>query len=376
MPHRPAKPVGVVPLDLTHHDRLGPAVDQAIRNNLSVLEVTGDTLWTASDETASIERLVTTDRGASYGDHRSFKLGDYFDLPEPDGEVDIEGVAAEGHWLWVTGSMSLARKKPKPGETDPKAALERLTQVKTDPNRWLLGRIPCLPAADGAHALHRSVTLADGTHLEAACLKLSAKGANPLTKALKGDEHLARFLEVPAKENGFDVEGLAVAPGKHGVARVFLGLRGPVLRGWAVVLELEIEMGKHGRLRLCGIGPDDEPYRKHFLDLDGLGIRDMKVRGDDLLLLAGPTMDLDGPVAVWRWPEGLLATDQDVVPRSRLVRVLDVPHGVGFDHAEGMCLRTLPGEDRPRLLVAYDNPGKDRMHRDGADIDLDLFDLP
>lgn len=375
MPHRPAAPAGTVRIDLTHHSELGPEVDQAIRNNLSVLEVTGATLWTASDETASIERLVTTDGGASYGDHGSVALGDFFDLPEPDGEIDIEGVAADGGWLWVTGSMSLARKKPKVGETDPKVALDRLTQVKTDPNRWLLGRIPCLPSADGTHTLHRSVTLADGTHLEAACLKMSAKGANTLTKALRADEHLARFLDVPAKENGFDVEGIAAAPGLHGTSRIFLGLRGPVLRGWAVVLELAVETGKPGRLRLREVGPEDEPYRKHFLDLDGLGIRDLKVDGDDLLILAGPTMDIDGPVVVWRWPGGLLATDQDIVPRDRLVRVLDVPHGVGFDHAEGMALRRLPGEDRPHLLVAYDNPGKDRLHGNDATVDLDLFAL-
>ena len=47
-------------------------------------------------------------------------------------------------------------------------------------------------------------------------------------------------------------------------------------------------------LRLREIGSHGLPYRKHLLELGGLGIRDLCVDGDDLLILAGPTMDLDG----------------------------------------------------------------------------------
>ena len=38
-----------------------------------------------------------------------------------------------------------------------------------------------------------------------------------------------------------------------------------------------------------------------FLPLAGLGVRDLHLDGDDLLLLAGPTMVLDGAVRVFRW---------------------------------------------------------------------------
>ncbi|WP_457090403.1 DUF3616 domain-containing protein [Microvirga sp. P5_D2] len=44
--------------------------------------------------------------------------------------------------------------------------------------------------------------------------------------------HNRPFLSIPSKENGFDVEGLAVREG-----RISPGLRGPVLRGHAVVLD-------------------------------------------------------------------------------------------------------------------------------------------
>ena len=46
---------------------------------------------------------------------------------------------------------------------------------------------------------------------------------------------------------------------------------------------------------------DGRGYRKHVLRLDGLGVRDLCPHGEDLLVLAGPTMDLDGPVHVFRW---------------------------------------------------------------------------
>ncbi len=38
---------------------------------------------------------------------------------------------------------------------------------------------------------------------------------------------------VPGKDNGLDIEGLAVSED-----RIFIGLRGPVLRGWTVILAM------------------------------------------------------------------------------------------------------------------------------------------
>lgn len=374
----PAPPVATVRLRLP--PRRGLTAEKDVRMDLSMVEPVGRTLFVASDETATIERLHSDDGGRSYGGHRPERLSAFFDLPvtpeedaqpgEADGhgEVDIEGACYDDStgYFWVTGSMSRARRKPKPDEQDGPACLERLTTVREDPNRFLLGRIPCAPmdadapadaggTGEAGHDLVRKAVLA-GRKRRAACLKLSAKGGNALTKALRRDVHLGRFLEVPAKENGFDVEGLA-ARGD----RLWLGCRGPVLRGWATLLELAVAEGGKGRLKLMPLGPDDRPYRKHFLDLDGLGIRDLKLCGDDLLILAGPTMDLDGPVSLWRWPGAVRATEEQVLPRGRLHRIMELPYGRGEDHAEGIAL--LPGED-----------GRVRLH--GAEgVDLDLFDL-
>ncbi|MGQ9371043.1 DUF3616 domain-containing protein [Azospirillum sp. A39] len=364
MPHRPADRLSAVPLDFRHHEEIGGHLDEPIRANLSAIETDGETLFAGSDEGARVERLVRVDRG--YGDHRSYPLGDFFDLPAGQGgEADIEGLALDGGWLWIAGSHSLARKKPKPDEHDAAACLERLTEVKRDPNRFLLGRIPVCPATDAPGRLEP--VRSDGGRT-AACLKMGSK-RNALAKALKDDEHIGRFIDVPAKENGFDVEGLA-ARGD----RLFLGLRGPVLRGWACILELRVEEKRTGRLRLAPVGRGGRCYAKHFLDLDGLGVRELTFDGDDLLILAGPTMDLDGPVIVYHWTGVLDATDETVVPRGRLSRALDLPYGTGFDHAEGMAHRDAP--DGRGLLVVYDNPGADRRHADGRGVDADLFAIP
>jgi hypothetical protein len=344
------------------------AVDDPLRQDLSALELTGRCLWTACDETVTVERLVTED-WRHFGRHRSYDLGAYFPLPSDAGEeIDIEGLAHDDGYLWITGSHSLKRKKPKRHEKDRRQALDRLTRIEREANRYFLGRVPLVagteegifePIEPGASPT------ADGR--TAACLAMHG-GSNALADVLKDDIHIGPFMAVPCKENGFDIEGIA-ARGE----RVFLGLRGPVLRGWALVLELQVET-QGGTLSLRPIGEDGVGYRKHFLDLDGLGIRDLSFDGDRLLLLAGPTMDLDGPVAVYAWPGALSAEDEQVIPHDELEKVFDVPYGHGVDHAEGIALkRPAEGGGPAHLLVVFDSPAPGRLHDDGVSIDADLY---
>jgi hypothetical protein len=131
---------------------------------------------------------------------------------------------------------------------------------------------------------------------------------------------------------------------------VFLGLRGPVLRGWACVLEVRpAGAGDH-----LALEPIDErlPYRKHFLNLGGLGIRDLLVLGDDLLILAGPTLALDGDCAIWRWTKGAAGGPPAGVARLRVLPMRD-----GVDRAEGFT--DLP--DGASVMVVYDTPHPDRL---------------
>jgi len=368
MNDRVADPERRVRLDFRRHSELDRA-DQPVRTDLSTVAVSGRCLWTANDEFATVERLVRQDNG-SYREHKPFALAKLFDLPEgKGGEMDIEGMDVADGYLWVVGSHSLTREKPEPDEHDASEALARLTEIKEHPNRHFLGRIPLVETEPGSglYKLHRRARAGRvGKARKYACLKMKG-GDNQLSRTLKKDVHIAPFLGAPAKENGFDIEGIA-ARGN----RIMLGLRGPVLRGWAMVLEVEVKQTKPGRLKLRKIGPNGERYIKHFLDLRGLGIRELTMHGDALLILAGPTMDLDGPIALIRWPDAFEARDQTVVTNDRLETVLHLPFGHGADHPEGICL--LQDEAQERLLVVYDSPADDRLHGKTA-IDADLFVL-
>ncbi len=363
-----------------HPERNDLGKDKELRDGLSVAVQIGDTLWVTNDETISLERLSLVEGGNSgtyrYGrHHKQFSLNDYLRLPVPPPpdpadleEADLEGLVYEDGYLWLVGSHSLKRKKPKLKDGAEKAQ-KQLAKVGSDGNRYLLARIP-LVESDGTYTLTKEDTR-NGKKRTAAQLHGNDQ-SNDLTEALRGDEHLGSFLAIPGKDNGFDIEGLAVAG-----ERLFMGLRGPVLRGWAVILEVELKEDNEqpSTLRLKAIGPNDRLYRKHFLHLGGLGIRDLCAQGSDLLILAGPTMDLDGPVTIFRWRGGTDPKGESVVPASELERVLDVPYGQGVDHAEGMTLFSPDGGKAHSLLVVYDSASESRQ-LGGSAVAADVFLLP
>ncbi|WP_372241940.1 DUF3616 domain-containing protein [Pseudomonas sp. C2B4] len=332
------------------------------------------TLWLANDETLSLESLVlkgqAADGGYVYEDHQQFSLHELLDLaappksPQKFEEADIEGLAYDdkGDYLWLITSHSLKRKQPELNK-DKGENIERLSDVSNDGNRYLLARIPVVKE-DGTLKLVRQTP---GSQRTAAQLR-GGQSWSALTKVLKRDEHLGDFFAIPGKDNGFDIEGLALT-GK----RLFIGLRGPVLRGWAVILEIqpqEDEDDPH-TLKLTKFGEDCRLYRKHFLQLDGLGIRDLCMEGDDLLILAGPTMDLDGPVTVSRWVNAVQTKGDSVVFREGLSKVLDVPFGKRGDHAEGMTLFSSGDGAEPQLLLVYDTP---LGRGEAGSVVADLFD--
>src|SRR5688500_4637943 len=67
-------------------------LEDPLHKDLSAVTRTGDCLFLACDETASVERLRRLDNG-SFGDHEHFVLDALVDLPiGADGEIDIEGL--------------------------------------------------------------------------------------------------------------------------------------------------------------------------------------------------------------------------------------------------------------------------------------------
>lgn len=331
-----------------------------IRDNLSAVVLQNEFLWLGGDEGTRIHRMAKKVSGV-YGQHRQFELKELLALPGPaKEEIDIEGLAVDSGYLWMIGSHSAKRRKADDEESDADNVL-RLAEVGAEGNRFTLARVPLDENSDPVRE-HNDLT--------AARLGGDATG-NMLTEALRLDPHVGAFVPrvmpdgsvqgIPSKDNGFDIEGLAVSGN-----RVFVGLRGPVLRGWSIVLELSVMETSHGVLELDPL----RPYLKHFLQLDGLGVRDLVIDGSDLLVLAGPSMDLDGPVFIYRWEKALAVDGESLTWNKTLKRLVSVPFGIGKDHAEGLAL--LPGIPR-EILVCYDSPGKDRVQPDGRGVMFDIF---
>jgi hypothetical protein len=332
-----------------------------VQSNLSGAAFTGDWLWVAGDEACGIDRLRRLNplgqEALRFGDVRDFPLADLLNLPgEPNDEADLEGMAVAEGYLWVVGSHGLKRKNAKPDRDNAENA-KRLAKTSLDGNRRLLACLPIEVDANGEPCLVRQTQ--DGR--QALRLKGDAQ-TNLLTRTLADDQHFGPYMAIPGKDNGFDIEGLAVDG-----SRLFIGLRGPVLRGWSALLEIAVE-ARADQLRLVPLDDSGVLIRKHFLQLDGLGVRDLHFSGDDLYILAGPTMVLNGEIRVFKWPAAkpLLAANREPVRfESALTESVSLPHGRGTNRAEAIC--DLPPElsgGKPSWLVLYDAPGADRKDGD------------
>ena len=328
--------------------------DTDLRTGLSALAVDSGHVWLACDEGCRIERLTMRPAEFHADGHTTFDLASLLDLPAaPDEEADVEGMDIDEGWLWIVGSHSVKRKKAKAGDPAVKVA-QKLSTTERDGNRHLLARIPLdggLPKR--AVGDRRSGALA------------ATKTSSALLDAIAGakDPHLGAFVDIPGKDNGLDIEGLAVRG-----RQLMVGLRGPVLREWCCILELRVEAAPDGALRLTPMD-GSLPYRKHFLRLGGLGVRDLVWLDTDLLVLAGPAMAHDGPVEVWRWKNAASAAGNGSVEASR---ALVVPHGEETDRAEAMALLEQAGS--PLLLVAFDSPSRERLVAP-ASVKADVFAL-
>lgn len=203
-------------------------------------------------------------------------------------EVDLEGVDFRDGVLWVMGSSTLKRKKPRP-ELDRSENLARLLTV-----------VPVSGGEKGDWNRHSDRLYGFRVTLERGAPALELVSRPKVRKRLRKDKLLSRFTAIPSKEGGVDLEGLAVHDG-----RLLLGMRGPVLRGHAVVATFDEAEGR-------GEDADDDlaegmgrPFLR-FLALGGYGIRSMEAMdhpafGRGVFLVAGPTLDAIGPFRLYRW---------------------------------------------------------------------------
>jgi hypothetical protein len=368
---------------------------QAIGESLSALVLVGADFWLAADEGTSLA-TAKADGGNEWSTSGTHDLVALLDLPGKalNGkgelpEVDAEGMQWDGKHLWIVASHSLKRKQPK---DDKKARnnFKRLAEVTADGNRYLLGRLPLDQKGD---LLQRSAGTAEHCAARLPCDLFSSD----LLEELRQDKLLGRYLRasgkksrqrnLPGKDNGLDIEGLAVI----GADELLIGLRGPVLRGWALALQVRLSCGdplsegQPAMLRLEKIG--ERKYRRLAFQLGqyfdagedepaaagGLGVRDLCFdENGDLLILAGPTMALPWPVQVFRWPgarEKLAENTHELFIWAEDLRLeLDYTPPSVKDRAESLCI--LGSGNERRLVIGYDN--KKRRSENG-DLTLDAF---
>jgi hypothetical protein len=175
-------------------------------------------------------------------------------------EIDIEGIAAEDGFVYVVGSHSRVRKKVDDTHTAQENR-QRLLVVERDENR---------------ERLYRFRLDSNG--------EMSALEVTSLMPAIEQDPVLHAFTRVPSKENGVDIEGIAVRDG-----RLYVGFRGPVLRdNYVPVL--------HTRF-----GNPVSDVSLLFVNLGGLGIRDLAPVRHGFLILAGPVGDGPGSYQLYFW---------------------------------------------------------------------------
>lgn len=329
---------------------------KALRNFSAGTRI-GKSLFLGSDEHAEIDLLSLQPQGEWSG-HLQFRLGDLLPLDSAEQEADLEGLSADNGWLWVVGSHARTRPKVEKAK-DERIDLEALADLKDTRPRCLLARLPLVERSGISHPVS-----ADGNRRAGMLLQHSE--GNALAVALTKDPLLAPFTKIPAKEGGVDIEGIA-ANGP----RIALGMRGPVIGGHGLILEIEIGEDDKGALQII-----QGPVRR-LVALEGLGVRDLKRMGDDLLILAGPTTALSGPCAIYRWRGWAsdLPHDPAKVHLHRPERLLDLPFGRGSDHPEGLALWEL-ADGATGLMVIYDSPADDRIDKDAKTLVADVFRLP
>jgi len=294
------------------------------RDNISGVTTIGDRVIVCSDEGTSVQKWRATDDG--------FLARRAFDLPTSSDEItelDLEGLAAVPRFLYAIGSHSLRRKRVRERAGSGKRETyegnrKRLASVKAGGNdeRNRLFRIPV--DASGKLVRDNAVAL-------------------DLRPFLEDSPWLRRSAAIPSKENGLDIEAIAVDRDE-----LVLGLRGPVLRGnFAPIVRVRPSKGFTGVKGL----------RVSFVDLGGAGVRGLARCATGFLLLAGPVGDAQAPHRLYHWDgEDMLPGKRKSADASRQIgrlTLLGTVQPARGGRAEGVALLR-ETEAAYSILVVYD----------------------
>lgn len=296
--------------------------------NLSGAAFIGEHLYLANDEGRQL-LCLTRETDKRYGSCTPIDIEGLFKLQDdefdPNKEFDLEALAVDSHdgrivRLWMIGSHAMGHDEP------PGSDLKRLG-LRRQRNRLLFGCVEVdqrgvLVPRSGRHLRIRPIGGTWTTRFLSA-LREASPSASGFVREASALTHLAipgdvadtigwftPYTMASTKENGLDVEGLVIRRRDDDASKVvaLVGLRGPVIDGFAVIIEVEIRDYNRRRLKL-----ESEP-RFHLLDLKGFGVRDLQWRGDDLVILAGPTMTRQKESELFCWPNAwkeMVALDPD-----------------------------------------------------------------
>ncbi len=283
------------------------------QRNISAIVTWGQHAFIASDE-ATQSHGNYLQRFERNGEHFTAAANGVIELDVPEArvedgentlpEMDLEGLAVEGNSLYVIGSHSAKRKSVAAVENTREKNRRRLTTAaKRQPYRDCLLKIELND---------------DGTKESIA--------RTSLAEYFDTTEPFKTHRSVAGKENGVDIEGLAV---KDGI--LYVGFRGPVLRGNYVPI-----------LR-CKFSDPPTECELLFVNLEGRGVRDLIAVQNGLIILAGPIADGSETyrLCYWNGEDQVPGTDVEMASLDSGLKSLgDLPMPVtrGPLKAEGIAL--------------------------------------
>lgn len=245
--------------------------------DLSAIGRVGPYLVIAGDEAVGPDKNLNIIQVLSKQEDGQYVVGEDILLPDVDKndgrELDIEGIAVDGNFIYVVGSHSARRNRANSNKS-----------YKRNRKTFNQGKVKEEPSRDWLHRIEVNQQV-----------QPVAKMSISLRDVISNHKALKAFSAIPSKENGVDIEGVAVADGW-----VYVGFRGPVFRDNYVPV-LKFKFDQHEKSAIL-----------FFVKLDGGGIRDMASVQDGFLIVSGPVGDAPGPYQVYHW-NGL-----DMVPGKDL----------------------------------------------------------
>jgi hypothetical protein len=258
-------------------------------DNISAIDISNDFLVIGADEGNQVQVLKRQSK--------DYVVVSDITLNANAKEIDIEGIACDGNTVYVVGSHSAKRPKIDDDATYEKNR-QKIEKVSPEPDRDRLFRFS-LDAEGNAQNLEET----------------------SLRSIIDSKKVLKDFSLLPSKENGVDIEGITI----HN-EQLYIGFRGPVLReNWVPVLK-------------CRFAKPVTEAELVYVQLDGLGFRDIIRVEDGFLILAGPVGDGPGLYQVYFWDgEDCLPGDRASGKIGRIERLGVIPTDEDTK-AEGLML--------------------------------------